>query len=118
MKEGLVPGRKPEAIAKCLLMDFNSGLYSINLILILQNLLTAVCVHLDGLNGSPYLAHHVISYPVLLYIYIFIYNPWRGWHGNVHGNVNVFGPGGIDLLYCCCGRASTYYCQYIHNMLL
>ncbi len=75
MKEGLVPGREPEAIAKCLLMDFNSGLYSINLILILQNLLTAVYVHLDGLNGSSYLAHHVISYLFYLYIYnIYIYN--------------------------------------------
>ncbi len=40
----------------------------------------------------------------------------RDWHGNVHGNVNVFGLGGIDLLHYC-GRASskTCYCQYIHS---
>ncbi len=44
MKEGPVPGRKPEAIAKCPLMDINSALDAINLILILQDLLTAVCV--------------------------------------------------------------------------
>ncbi len=47
-------------------------------------------------------------------------NSRRDWHGNVHDNVNVFGLGGIDLLRCCCDRASTEtcYCQYIHNMLL
>ncbi len=47
-------------------------------------------------------------------------NSRRDWHGNIHDNVNVFGLGGIDLLRCCCGRASTEtcYCQYIHTMLL
>ncbi len=29
----------------------------------------------------------------------------RVWH--VHDKVNVIGLGGIDLLRCCCGRAST-----------
>ncbi len=28
-------------------------------------------------------------------------------HGNVHDNVNVFGLGRIDLLRCCCSRASN-----------
>ncbi len=47
-------------------------------------------------------------------------NSRRDWHGNVHDNVNVFGLGRIDLLRCCCDRASTEtcYCQYIYNMLL
>ncbi len=58
------------------------------------------------------------------HMYINIYfcddNSRRDWHGNVHDNVNVFGLGGIYLLRCCGGRASTETCywQYIHNMLL
>ncbi len=37
-------------------------------------------------------------------------NSRNDWHGNVHDNVNVFGLGRIDLLHCCCGRASTETC--------
>ncbi len=52
--------------------------------------------------------------------YFYHDNSRRVWHGNVHDSVKVFDLGGIDLLRCCCGRASTEtcYCQYIHNMLL
>ncbi len=62
---------------------------------------------------------HVTSFPTL-FSFQYVYNSWRVWHGNVHGNVNVFGIGWIDLLHCCCGRASTdtCCCQYIHNILL
>ncbi len=38
-------------------------------------------------------------------------NSRRDCHGNVHDNVNVFGLGRIDLLHCCCGRASTETCN-------
>ncbi len=37
-------------------------------------------------------------------------NSRNDWHDNVHDNVNVFGLGRIDLLHCCCGRASTETC--------
>ncbi len=31
-------------------------------------------------------------------------NSWRDLHGNVHGSVNVFCRGRIDLLHCCCSK--------------
>ncbi len=51
---------------------------------------------------------------VFIYIYFCYDNSWRDWHGNVHDNVNVLGLGGIDLLCCCCGRASTETCCFEH----
>ncbi len=37
---------------------------------------------------------------------------------NVYDNVNVFSLGGIDLLHCCCCRASTETCywEYINRL--
>jgi len=40
-------------------------------------------------------------------IYFWHVNSQSVWHGNGYDNVDMFGPGGIDLLHCCCCRAST-----------